>query len=253
MKSVMNLNNGITSVRNITLVELTVLIIVGLAVTVLVENLLVKVAGVFCFMTGFTGFFVVFNKDKFLPVPFKVKKWIIMNIILKIEIMFATIFKMNTEAIMQYFIFLNNRLNPDGHGKKILLLLPRCIQEATCTRDLTLDIKNCLRCGRCQIADILKIVEPKDLEVRLVGGGTLALEKVSQINPEGIISVACERELIDGIKETLHIPVWALKNLRPNGPCLNTKIQLEKLVEIIDRGSREERCQMTEEGRGIVD
>jgi hypothetical protein len=70
--------------------------------------------------------------------------------------------------------------------------------------------------------------------VKLVGGGTLALEKIKQINPDVIIAVACEKELIDGIKETLDIPLWALKNLRPNGPCLNTKIRLEELVEILE-------------------
>jgi hypothetical protein len=90
-------------------------------------------------------------------------------------------------------------------------------------------------CGKCQVAEIIKIVEPKKVEMRLVGGGTLALEKIKEINPEGVIAVACERDLIKGIKEAFNMPVWAIANLRPNGPCLNTKIQLDELERVLEK------------------
>ncbi len=230
----MSLNN-INTIRNITLTGLLILILTGLAMSLLVRKVLIIITGGFCFITGFTGLLIVLNKDKFLP--FKFKKFILINIILKIEMLLANMLKINAENIMQYFIFLNNRLNPDLSIKKLLLLLPRCLQQATCDRDLSMDINNCLRCGRCQIADIIKISEPGKIEVRLVGGGSLALEKIKEINPDGIIAVACERELIDGIRGTLNIPVWALKNLRPEGPCLNTKIHLNELKEILEKHS----------------
>ena len=71
------------------------------------------------------------------------------------------------------------------------------------------------------------------IDIELVGGGTLALEKIKRKRPQIIIAIACERELIDGIRRVSGFPVWAINNQRHDGPCHNTTVELEELERIL--------------------
>ena len=53
-------------------------------------------------------------------------------------------------------------------------------------------------------------------------GGQMALQIIDAIKPTAVIAVACERELACGIRDTASIPVIAIPNERPEGPCKNT-------------------------------
>ena len=68
------------------------------------------------------------------------------------------------------------------------------------------------------------------LKLDVANGGTLARKKVASFRPDGIVAVACERDLTSGILDTYPIPVYGVLNDRPNGPCVNTCVDL-KLVE----------------------
>jgi hypothetical protein len=143
--------------------------------------------------------------------------------------------KKRKEGFQRFVISLNNRLirRQKFRTKKILLLLPHCLQIDKCTIRLTHNIYNCERCGRCEIRDLIGIAEENNLELFVATGGTIARKIVMEARPEAIIAVACERDLSSGLVDTFPLPVMGISNERPFGPCLNTRVDLEKVREAI--------------------
>jgi hypothetical protein len=132
------------------------------------------------------------------------------------------------------FIKVNNSLTKAQRkrirGDRILILLPHCLQIDVCNRKLTSDVSNCARCGRCPVGSLVDMGERLGLKIEVVNGGTLARKKVSDFRPDGIVAVACERDLTFGIQDVHPIPVFGVINDRPNGPCFNTCVDMH-LVE----------------------
>lgn len=147
----------------------------------------------------------------------------------------AAFFKGRKEAFQRFVIDLNNRLvRSEGiRTRKILLLLPHCLQIDECTIRLTHNIRNCERCGRCEIRDLIGIAEEHQMDLFVATGGTIARKIVMEARPEAIVAVACERDLSSGLVDTYPIPILGISNERPFGPCLNTRVDLEKVKEAI--------------------
>jgi len=143
--------------------------------------------------------------------------------------------KAKKEQFQRFIINLNNRLvraeNPKT--KKILLLLPHCLQIDECTIRLTHNIYNCERCGKCEIKDLIQIADENELNLSVATGGTLARRIVGNLKPEAIVAVACETDLSSGIVDIYPLPVLGIPNERPFGPCVNTQVDLEKVKEAI--------------------
>lgn len=87
----------------------------------------------------------------------------------------------------------------------------------------------CVRCGACDLPGLLKIRDRFGIRCLLVSGGRQALAAVKSSNVGGVIAVACEPELIAGIRAAFPKPVMAIPNLRPEGPCRNTRVDIENL------------------------
>jgi hypothetical protein len=212
------------------------------AVLILLFIYLLKVPNYFSYGLLITIFFsismlLLLDMGKYVPIPLSVKKFILISVIMNIVNFFVKISGYDIESSMQFFVRLNNKMNPEGRKSNMLILLPRCLQDATCDKDLAADINNCVRCGKCQMKEILEFGSSRDLQLYMVGGGTLALQKIRMMRPKGIIAVACEKELVDGIKGALAIPVWAISNLRPEGPCRNTRVNIDELKDALNRYS----------------
>ena len=47
------------------------------------------------------------------------------------------------------------------------------------------------------------------------------------------MAVACELDLTTGIQDTYPIPVIGILNGRPNGPCINTKVDIHQVRNAI--------------------
>ncbi len=161
---------------------------------------------------------------------------------------FSSFFKNKKERLQLFIIRLNNRLvrlewsknNLPNKKIKILLLLPHCLQTDTCDVRVTNNIYNCKRCGKCIISSIIEVADQRELSLFVATGGTIARRIVGDTMPDAIIAVACERDLSSGIVDTFPIPVIGIINERPAGPCINTKIDKEKVIEAIEffrRGS----------------
>ncbi|GBD99888.1 hypothetical protein BMS3Abin07_01935 [bacterium BMS3Abin07] len=167
---------------------------------------------------------------------------IILKIFFPLLMISASFFKNKKEILQQYIINLNNKLvkkeMSKTKAKKILLLIPHCLQIDECKIRLTHNIYNCARCGKCEIRDLIGIAEENRLDLFVATGGTLARRTVTEIEPEAIVAVACERDLSTGIADSYPLPVIGIPNERPFGPCLNTRVDIEKVKEAINFFSR---------------
>lgn len=140
------------------------------------------------------------------------------------------------EKLQGFVIALNNklvRLEKPG-AKKILLLLPHCLQVNDCDIRITQNIYNCRRCGKCGINELIRISDENNLKLSVATGGNLARKIVMDVRPEAIIAVACERDLSSGVADSFPMPIIGIINERPFGPCVNTKVSMEKVKEAVE-------------------
>lgn len=151
----------------------------------------------------------------------------------------AKILGLEVERVEQSYIeiknFLFNKTINSYAPKDILILAPHCIQYSGCKFKVTYDIDNCRRCGKCQINDLVNLKEKYGVNVAVATGGTLARKVVKDIKPKVIIAIACERDLTSGMQDVKQIPVYGIINERPNGPCFNTRVDVQKIEETIKK------------------
>lgn len=169
---------------------------------------------------------------------------IIMTSIYPLLIGVVKLFKKDKDSIRRVHANINNLLVKTNTKKtepdKILILLPHCLQNDKCNIKITNKIDNCKACGRCDIGDILNLKQKYGINIVVATGGTLARAWIQKTKPKCIIAVACERDLSSGINDVKHIPVMGVLNDRPNGPCFNTKIDIEKIEDAIKFFLKEE-------------
>ena len=120
---------------------------------------------------------------------------------------------------------------------RLLVVTPHCLQLATCPHKITRDPNNCKRCGGCDIGALVTLAEEMGFHFFVATGGTLARQVVYQTRPKAVLAIACERDLMSGIQDVYPLPAVGVLNIRPNGPCYNThvdidevKAQLEKII-----------------------
>jgi hypothetical protein len=81
--------------------------------------------------------------------------------------------------------------------------------------------------------DLIQIAEENHLTLFVATGGSLARRIVHDVKPDAVIAVACENDLSSGLVDTYPLPILGITNERPFGPCVNTRVDLEKIKEAI--------------------
>jgi uncharacterized protein len=137
---------------------------------------------------------------------------------------------LDKDRIRQSFVAMNNSLVISQRYKvkpdRILILLPHCIQLFDCEIKVTGDVNKCVLCGRCDIKGLVEIGRKYGIDISVATGGTLARKVIVEKRPKLVLAVACERDLTSGIKDCYPLPVLGVLNLRPNGPCFNTIVDV---------------------------
>ncbi len=140
-------------------------------------------------------------------------------------------------TIRRAYTILNNQLiyskKYDIEARDILILSPHCLQKSFCPHKITHDTNNCKRCGKCDVDRLLKLKENYGVKFSIVTGGTLARKIIKDNKPKAIIAIACERDLFSGLMDIRKIPVLAVINQRPEGPCINTAVDIMKVEKAI--------------------
>jgi len=159
----------------------------------------------------------------------------VLKVLYPLAMLIGAFKKSKKEELQRWIINLNNKLvlKERHKARRLLVLLPHCLQIDKCNIRITHNIYNCKRCGRCKIKDLIEIADSYGLNLFVATGGTLARRIVKDVKPEAIVAVACERDLSSGIADTYPLPVLGIPNERPYGPCFNTTVSLEKVKEAI--------------------
>ncbi len=98
---------------------------------------------------------------------------------------------------------------------RLLILLPRCLQ-----RQLKERVEELARKYECQ--------------VYVASGGEAARRIVAATRPSAIIGIACERDLFSGLQDNVtKIPIIAIPNRRPEGPCKNTLVDFAEVERAV--------------------
>jgi uncharacterized protein len=100
-------------------------------------------------------------------------------------------------------------------AERLLVLLPRCLKK---------EARN----------EIASRITGDSSKIYTAAGGEEAREAIIQYRPTCILAIACERDLMGGIKDVAEkIPVLAIANKRPEGPCKNTDFSVADLEEAL--------------------
>jgi hypothetical protein len=102
-----------------------------------------------------------------------------------------------------------------GQCKRLLILAPRCL-----SRGLKDGVKD--------------MAERYGCEIFTAGGGEVARQKIAESKPSAVVGIACERDLVSGIRDVYPLlPVLAVPNVRPLGPCKETQVDLDQVEEAV--------------------
>ncbi|MFO7151649.1 MAG: DUF116 domain-containing protein [Bacillota bacterium] len=160
------------------------------------------------------------------------------NLLFPITVALGRVFHIPKDLIKSSYIEVNNNLvkakNYRLKPADVLILAPHCLQRWDCPYKITADVKNCRRCGRCDISKLIALAEERGVHMAVATGGTLARKIVMDLRPKAIVAIACERDLSEGILDTNPIPVLGILNIRPEGPCVNTKVDVKKVKEALE-------------------
>ncbi len=143
------------------------------------------------------------------------------------------------EVIDKQFVSLSNMMTklrkkkcpPEG----LLLLFPHCIQNSKCKQNIKHDLNECKRCGKCKVKDLLEISEEYGISIAIASGGRIALKRVMAEEVQGVVAIACEKELRTGLMAAMPKAIFAVPNLRPHGYCVDTDVYMDDVLKAIER------------------
>jgi len=163
---------------------------------------------------------------------------ILIRFFLPVITILGRFFGIPKDDIRRSFIEINNELVRSSSfkapPKRILVLMPHCVQRDDCPHRITINVDNCRQCGRCDFSDLIEIADRLGVEMTVATGGTLARRIIIETRPELIVGVACERDLSSGIVDTYPIPVIGVLIDRPEGPCMNTRVSVESVKKALE-------------------
>lgn len=135
--------------------------------------------------------------------------------------------------VVSNLIFMKSKIKVPAN--KLLVLVPHCLQLANCPHKITRDPNNCKRCGGCNIGDLMKLSEELGFVFFVATGGTLARQVVIKNRPQAVLAIACERDLMSGIQDVYPLPAVGVLNIRPNGPCYNTRVDMDEVKRTLSQ------------------
>jgi hypothetical protein len=164
-------------------------------------------------------------------------RFLLMSILVPLSLWLGKRLGIPKDCMRNSFIKVNNSLVRAVmnliSAKRLLILIPHCLQHSNCKCQVCEDIESCKRCRQCVIYQFVGLREKYNFKILVANGGARARQLVAEVKPTAIIAVACERELAGGIQDSYRIPVIGIPNIRPFGPCKDTQVDFNKVEETI--------------------
>ena len=204
------------------------------------KNLPMILGGIFLIISVFSVFLLLLLTlaiKGIIPLFFERQIYRLINVLFPVSLQIGKIFKIKRRTLEGSFIEISNILfskhNFKVKGKDLLVITPHCLQLATCPHKITRDPNNCKRCGGCNIGDLMKLADEYGFTFFVATGGTLARHIIKEKRPKLVLAIACERDLMSGIQDVYPLPAVGVLNIRPNGPCYNTKVDLDEVKKVL--------------------
>lgn len=209
------------------------------------------------------AFFGIFNMVlavsglPYLPVLQK-QTYELINALFPFAVYLGHIFGIRRRRLEGSFIAVSNllfrRRKIRVPADKLLVVTPHCLQRASCPHKITRDPHNCKQCGGCDIGALVALADELGFHFFVATGGTLARQIVYKTRPKAVLAIACERDLMSGIQDVYPLPAVGVLNIRPNGPCYNTHVDMAlvraQLEEIILPGTQGRGKEAVDDGQG---
>lgn len=131
----------------------------------------------------------------------------------------AGMFNISKDRVGHSLLKINNALiyatKRKFQSSNLLVLLPRCLDRETREK-------------------VTALAQKYACNVFTATGGQSARNMVKKVRPDAIIGVACERDLVSGMSDSPHmVPVIAITNQRPHGPCKETVIDVDEFEKAV--------------------
>ena len=164
---------------------------------------------------------------------FSKQQYGVINLLFPMAVRIGSLFGVSRRRLEGMFIAISNILFVRRHiqvpAERLLVVTPHCLQLASCPHKITRDANNCKRCGGCNIGDLMKLSDEMGFYLFVATGGTLARQIIKEKRPKAVLAIACERDLMSGIQDVYPLPAVGVLNIRPNGPCYNTKVDMDEV------------------------
>ena len=174
----------------------------------------------------------------FLPL-FRRYSYALIRFLFPMSVRIGKIFGISRRQLEGSFIAVSNliflKCGIKVKADRLLVLVPHCLQLATCPHKITRDPNNCKRCGGCNIGDLMKLSDELGFHFLVATGGTLARQFVKKTRPQAVLAIACERDLMSGIQDVYPLPAVGVLNIRPNGPCYNTRVNIDDVRKMLEK------------------
>jgi hypothetical protein len=206
--------------------------------------ILVAIAVITCtiMLIGIAGIIIIIIRSRTIPSLENIAR-VANDILYPFTILTGKILGVKRGRIQSSYIAVNNFLVTARKlkfpRKRVMILVPHCLQNSECPHKITMTVDNCKQCGKCTIGELKELAKKYDVVLKVATGGTLARRFIEQSKPAGVVAVACERDLSLGIQDTGILPVIGVLNEKPNGPCINTCVKVEnveKALQIMCKG-----------------
>jgi uncharacterized protein len=131
----------------------------------------------------------------------------------------GSFFGKSRDQITHSYIQVHNRwislLAGKSDSGNMLILLPRCLQKSL-------------------LDQVRRFSITRRIPVYIVSGGEMARRIIEERSPNAVIGVACERDLLAGIRDLCrNVQLIGISNRRPEGPCRNTLIDFDELERAV--------------------
>lgn len=247
---------GMLSLTSLCMAGLLILIwYIGVPGLAAIQPWLPTLLGVIFTIVILLAFFGIFNMVlavgglPYLPVLQK-QTYEFINALFPFAVYLGRIFGIRRRRLEGSFIAVSNllfrRKKIRVPADKLLVVTPHCLQLASCPHKITRDPHNCKRCGGCDIGALVALADEMGFHFFVATGGTLARQIVYKTRPKAVLAIACERDLMSGIQDVYPLPAVGVLNIRPNGPCYNTHVdmdlvraQLEEIILPVKKGKEE--------------
>lgn len=179
---------------------------------ILVGFLLILLWGIFALWFFFIVLSILTEKDFYMRFG---RKEFSITFLVPIVLRFGIRMGISKDRMGNSFVKVSNVLiqttAQNVKPEKLLILLPRCLQKSLREK-------------------IIAFSRQWKIPIFTVPGGEMARKVIYEQKPKAIIGVACERDLLSGIQDIINqIPVIGIPNIRPDGPCKNTTIDIKEL------------------------